>query len=329
MDRQCEIHELAGGIVDARPGPVLRVRLLRDVLGRGDDDDGLVSARDSLSSSPWVQLLAAEQHPDGGWGRFHTRNYSIPQKTPTTEAGVARAVALGLNAQHPVLARAADYIAGILRGEMRFPDRAEKNDLWSTAVALFSGSKLAEFAANYPALDPVWDLWLEILSRTFREGQHSAEAEQEAHDEFTGASSVKDTYLALGTKYHLSLLGGRVERIPPAVERAFMEWIWHRAKGIGYLDVPLHCEGRGLTKGKLERWFVSHEILSRFPSWRRLAGDAMHWLWTQRNDDGLWDFGPRVLWSNVLPLSDSWRRQQNRVLDHSTRALALLRRYHG
>jgi len=324
-----DVTELANGILDARPDAVVRLRLLRDVLGRPDHDAGLVSARDSLAVSPWGQLLAAEQHPDGGWGRFHTRNCSIPQKTPTTEAGVERAIALGLDAQHSVLATAAYYIARILRGEARFPDRAEKNDLWPTAVGLFSGSKLAEFAPNAPALDSVWDLWLAILSRTFGAGRHSAEAEQDAHDELTGASSVKGTYLALGTKYHLSLLGGRTDRIPPAVERAFVTWIWHRARGLGYLDVPLHCADRSLTKGKLERWFVSHEILSRFPTWRELAGDAMDWLWAQHNGNGLWDFGPRVPWSNVLPLSDTWRNRRDRVFDHSTRALALLQRYHG
>jgi len=78
----------------------------------------------------------------------------------------------------------------------------------------------------------------------------------------------------------------------------------------------------------LDRWFTSMELLSCFPRWRRVAKDAIGWLWAQRNEQKLWDFGPRWPASAALPLSESWRNPRHRQNDHSTRTLILLRRYH-
>ena len=58
------------------------------------------------------------------------------------------------------------------------------------------------------------------------------------------------------------------------------------------------------------------------------ARESIEWLWAQRNDQGLWDLGPRSPASVYLPLSDSWRRRQDRVYDWATRVLILLGRAH-
>ena len=42
-----------------------------------------------------MKLLAREQQPDGSLGAFHSRRSNAQQRTPTTEAGIERALALG------------------------------------------------------------------------------------------------------------------------------------------------------------------------------------------------------------------------------------------
>jgi len=54
----------------------------------------------------------------------------------------------------------------------------------------------------------------------------------------------------------------------------------------------------------------SLELLSCFPSWRKFARNIIDWLWTQRNNEGLWDFGPRANTSVYFPLSESWRENE-------------------
>ena len=76
------------------PDPVVRLRLLRDVLRRPADSNEVMQARSDLAANPWVRLLESEQRSDGGWGRFHSRDTRSKCKIITTEAGVDRALAL-------------------------------------------------------------------------------------------------------------------------------------------------------------------------------------------------------------------------------------------
>jgi hypothetical protein len=60
------IEAIASAILAQDPGPVVRYRLLRDVLRLPVADARLTRASLDLASSRCVQMLAAEQWPDGG-----------------------------------------------------------------------------------------------------------------------------------------------------------------------------------------------------------------------------------------------------------------------
>ncbi|UCD18199.1 MAG: hypothetical protein JSV44_04615, partial [Candidatus Zixiibacteriota bacterium] len=79
-----------------------------------------------------------------------------------------------------------------------------------------------------------------------------------------------------------------------------------------------------------ELWLTSLELVSRFSGWQEFAGDAVEWLWKQRNDDRLWDFGSRADFSlsHYFPLSENWRRKADRQNDWTTRVLLLIKKYY-
>ncbi len=81
--------------------------------------------------------------------------------------------------------------------------------------------------------------------------------------------------------------------------------------------------------GRLERWFLSQELLAGYPSWRVLAAGMMQWLCEARRPNGMWDFGSRVSNTLVLPMSESWRRRGARQNDWTTRVLLLLRSFYS
>lgn len=321
------VHETARRILIQGADPVVRLRLLRDVLRQGPDSPEVMQARNDLLQSRWMRALEREQWSDGSWGRLHSQDTSAKQAIPTTEAGVARALALGLDAAHPVLDRASRYLAGVLEGTAPYRDRPEKNDRWPTGVRLFAAATLAEIEPGHPVLDDVWHLWAAIARRTFATGAYDLQAEILAHRELTGAT-VKDSYLVLRSRYQLALLSARPAALPPDLEAALLHWVWQRDDGIGYLDVAVHRPPHNLKPGPLDRWLASLELLSRFASWRGLAQGAIGWLWQQRTPEGLWDLGPKAANSTALPLSESWRRQAPRQFDWTTRVLVLLQRYH-
>lgn len=317
-DRVIEIGEQ---LLDEVSDPVVRLRLLRDVLHKNPESQGVVEAREKLDHHRHVCTLASEQWEDGSWGRLHSKDYSAKQKIGTTEIGVERAIHLGLDRDHPILQKASQYLVSVLEtGECR--DRPEKNNRWETGVRLFAASTLVKIEPLHPALDEIWALWTEIIVRAFASGRYDEDAEVEAHRELTGAS-VRGSFLTLQNKYTLSLMGSRSTDLLPRLEENLIPFIWYLYEGIGYLNVGV-SHPPIMKPGPIDRWFASHELLSQFSTWRGLAGETVEWLWEKCNFDGRWDFGPKSPTGVVLPLSENWRRKNARQVDWTMRVLLLL-----
>ena len=276
------VKETAHRVLLENPDPVVRFRLLRDVLVAEPDSDGLVQARQEMLQSRWVRELRSGQKEDGSWGRFHSATKSGGM-IATTETAVERGLALGLVASDPIFQTTIDYLTRLLAGEVEFPDPPERNNRWATGTQLFAAATLARINPTLPILDKPWKLWTEIAERTFASGKYDQEAEIQAHEELTGAS-VKDSYLVLSGRYQLALLGSRAEKLPKDVENALFDWMWHKQDGIGYLGIPLANLPKRLTSGMLESFFMSLEIVSRFPTWHRYSLNIVDWMWKQRND---------------------------------------------
>lgn len=305
---------------------VVRFRLLRDVLKVPPDTDTLTNARREMLQSQWVLELKNEQREDGSWGRFHSA-MKTKRKILTTEAAVERGLALGLEASDSIFHTTINYLSRLLDGSIDFPDPQERNNRWTTGKRLFGAATLARICPTHQILDKTWELWVAIAKHTFASGKYDSEAEIRAHQMLTGAS-VKNSYLVLNNRYQLALLGSRATKLPKTLEFALVDWVWHKEDGIGYLEIPLSNIPNRFTPGMLDRFFTSLELLSHFPSWQRFAKNIIDWVWTQRNNEGFWDFGPRASTSVYFPLSESWRRKRCRQHDWSTRVLALLRNYY-
>lgn len=321
-----KIVSISKQILEQSPSVVVRYRLLRDVHRKPSEDIELQQACEHLKDSQQIQELAREQWQDGGWGAFHSRSTKRKQKIPSTEIGVERALALGLDASHPVLTKAAEYILKIMEGEITFPDYHEKNNRWATGMRLFLASTLSLVQPNHSVLERDRKLWHEIANETFQSGKYDEESEIRAHAKLTGAT-VKDSYLVLNNRYQLNILGSIPGMLSIELEEAILRWLWNRSDGIGYLGIPLHCEPPE-KPGQIDRWLASLEIMARaFPSWVNFAQSSIEWLWECQNDQGYWDFGPRPSSISNLPLSDNWRRKSDREFDWTTRVLILLRKY--
>lgn len=320
------IEETAYKILEQDPGIIVRYRLLRDVINKAPNCPEILQAKDNLGKSLCIQELGKEQWANGGWGAFHSRSTLLKQKIPSTEVGVERALALGLEASHPVLHRASAYILDIMHGKTPFPDYNERNDRWQTGVRLFLASTLSLIFPDHPDLNGDRELWCEIARRSFQSGRYNEEDEIKAHHDLTGAT-VKDSYLVLNGMYQLNILGSKPGTISDELERAMLKWLWEKPRGIGYLTVPLNQPP--LAKpGAFDRWLTSLEMLARlFPSWAHFAQSSVEWLWYQKDQEGYWDFGPRPGSISSLPLSDNWRARQNRKFDWTTRILILLGKY--
>lgn len=326
LPRLEDVEELASLMLERTDEPVVRYRLLRDVL-RSPQTSVLRQERDKVLQSRHILELVSTQRKDGNWGRFHSRDGTDKRTAYTTETAVERGLALGLDAECTVFRRAISYMISVLEGIVVWPDPPEKNDRWPVGVQLITAATLAQVDPGNRSVDKVWEVWFEIARRAFASGSYDAHAEILAHRELTGAS-VKDSYLTIHNRYSLSLLAARSRQIPMELQRAIVKWIWRREKGVGYLHVALHDLPECSSSSRMERWMRSLEILSGFECWTQFSGEAVEWLWKSREKNDLWDFGSKGRCSTYYPLSESWRKKENRQIDCSTRALSLLRRFY-
>ena len=311
-------------ILKQSPDVIVRCMMERELLNI--QGNGQVKHR--LEGSRHVHSLASEQHDDGSWGRFHSQDSRRKQKFPTTEFAVQRAVHLGLDHTHPILAKAAGYIERVLDQRLPFPDPPETNDRWETGKRLFLASTLSLILPDHPLVTRERTLWLAIAERAFQSGEYRLEDEIAAHAELTGAS-IRHSYLTLSGKYQLILIGTHHRKLPFSFEKSLVAWVWDLPEGIGYYTQPLNVPP-DIRPEAVDRWLSSIAlILQRFPAGARHAQPAIQWLLDQQTDEGCWDFGPCPRSSPFLPLSENWRNPNHRNFDWTTRVLCILARYYG
>jgi hypothetical protein len=130
------------------------------------------------------------------------------------------------------------------------------------------------------------------------------------------------------TKYPLLILSAIDHQLPGDVERMLLDFVMHAPMGIYYVyDKVISMQPAILSKGFLG-WSKAHRLLSRFHLWKHLAQDALNWIWAQRTSQGFWDLGSKVSRRpySSFPLSETWKRPENRIMDCSVEMLVLLSR---
>jgi hypothetical protein len=322
MPNAAMLARVADRLLDRAPDAVVRYRLVRDVLHLSPSDREFRAARSQAWATPHLEPIRAEQGGNGGWGHFHGACNPPPCRIPNGEHAIERALALGLDASHPILRKAVRYLEGMLTGRLPFPE-GERNERCLPGWRMLAASKLAQLDPARPSLDAAWTTWAQIVCSTFARGQYDPAAERDAHRQVHDIRGEL-RYLQLANRYAVALLGSRAAELPRKVERAYVQWLWTRPQGIYYLCVPLQRRPVDLNAYAVDRWFTSHELLSRFPSWRGICSGVIEWLLSQRDRSGLWDFGRRAAESTHFPLSPDWRRLVRRQEDWSVRTLALI-----
>ncbi len=301
-----------------------RFLILRDVLNLPKEETTLQSARAVLKSCSWVQELERTQHSNGSWGRFHSRDSSLKQRFPTTELALYRARALGLDKFDPLNQKTIYWMEMILQGQTDWSDPDEKHEGWTINKRFITAATLALVDPSNPLIHPLAERWVEVVKRTFQKGAYDPIAERQAHREINGIHT-RGKYLKLAALYPLVLLSVPSVKLDNELESSFLNWVCQKADGIYYVYGRSMLHPPELTNAHFQNWLDGVSLLSRFKFGRLLCSPAINWLWAQREDDGLWDFGPSARRQLAFPLSESWRNLIDRKIDSSISVLQTLR----
>jgi hypothetical protein len=312
------LQHSAQAIISLQPGSIVTWQLLRHVLRLPAHHARLADARAALSANHWVQQLIAAQLPDGSFGRFHSQDTKQRTIFRTSEQAIDRAFALGLEPNHPVLARTRSYIQQALQGQVHITDPDEKNEAWPLLIKLILAGRLAQIAPSDKLVVPFWQYLEEVTQSAFICGSYQLEHEVDAYRRLSGVH-VPQGFLE--SQHALWILSTRPLSRPREI--SLVRWVLNKPDGIRYIRTPLQTP----VPDRIGYWVRSMNLLSRFPAWQDLSLNILNQIWLLRDEQGWWDFGKQLGRCAEFPLSESWRHHINRKMDHSTHMLVILRKY--
>lgn len=270
----------------------------------------------------WVRMIVALQHDDGSWGCFHTLSKPTKAQPMTTEQALRRLYILGLTKEDEPIQKALAYMRDCLTGKRRLPDRHEKVLNWDAFEAHMLATWIRLFDPDDPLAIEVAQFWADLVTLSFKSGAFDRETYASEYRKYIPPLHKGERLIILEQFYMVNLLKGLLD---PETEGYFLDHIIRNETGIYYIygsrimDVPAV--------------FASKHTSSYIGALEQLAGYAcafeklkfaVDWLNSHRNADGQWDLGPSAKDGVYLPLSDSWRRPENRVHDCTHRINKLL-----
>ncbi|MBN2046493.1 MAG: hypothetical protein JW750_01520 [Anaerolineaceae bacterium] len=323
-----EIITLAESLFPRLTEAVPRYLLARDVLSQQFSPAALVDLKREIHSTRMVKILRDEQWADGSWGRLHTQDTKRKQKVSTTEVGVRRALALGLDCTDEILINAKKYLLGVLQDRITYRDFREKHVFFDRGLHLICAACVAQIEPDHAALNETKTYAVEVLARAFADGNYNARSELSARYELDHlpADRVLPWTRWLNTRHDYTLLS--TCRLPVDLRTRYLEHIWNLPDGLGYVGASFQIPPANSSAEVFNRWLNGLDIFSRMPGSERFLAPLAEWLWEQKDAGGCWDFGKPISRGpnhDVFPYSDHWRGE-NRSLDWSTRVLRLLSR---
>lgn len=317
-----DMQELVYRILDLDPHPIPHYLLMRDVLRVSPEEPGMKNLKMRVMATVWVNQLAAAQDENGIWGRFHSQDTKVSTQFPTTEFAVQRALALGLDKDDYILARAATWMEKCLAGKVTWSDRVEKSEAWSSMTRAITASTLARVDLSNPLIVPERDCWIEIALRTFGSGMYDPVAEQEAHRVINGLKTR--SYYTFHVSHPLILLSTTPGLLPLHIEKTMLQWVFENPKGVGYITPARLSDFPNPTERRFTPWLEGLRILRRFHSGKEILSDALDYIQSMRSPDGFWQFNGLSGIVPAFPLSDSWHKPVNKKIDQTVHILTLL-----
>lgn len=327
------ITTLAVRLLDEKLDPVPRYRLLRDVLHEPEISDDRQKAYAAAMQTEQVLWLSAAQHPDGSWGHFHPAGQTAGYRTRTgrpqatakavrsTEAALIRALNLGMEADHPTLARLRRYLENLLDGSQAWPDRRIHDMTQAPEIRMMAAARLRQLDPGHPAALAEAAPWVRLLTEAFADGSFQALRYLDVYETLFGEPAMQGTAPGLSA-YALILLR---DLLPFPVEEHLIRHLVFQNRGIAWIHnrsmqhLPLE-----FPSGEAVRYLEALELLAAYPGAGELLEEASGWLWDQMNPGGGWDMGAAGHDGVILPLSGSWRGRRTRRQDSTVRILALL-----
>jgi hypothetical protein len=167
--------------------------------------------------------------------------------------------------------------------------------------------------------------WANIINSAFQNGVYSNEAYVSTYEaEFIKLNPKAGCLADFVVFYQLALLPGLLDS---EVENAMLDYVLSHARGIVYIyNSPVNVLPEMFASKKASWYLSAIELLAVYDSAPQKLGFVARWLLDNRDADGMWDMGVTAKDGIHFPLSESWRKPEDRRRDCTARIKKLIER---
>ena len=267
----------------------------------------------------WARQIIEWQDEEGKWGDYHSLAVAGNSHI-TTEQAVRRLERLGYTMEDECIQKAVQYMSDCLVGKKTIPDRVEKVHDWNVFLSLILSTGIRRFTGDNRRANEVATQWAQIVTIAFEEGGYNHDKYVDAYKQILKTNGGRIN--GLETYYPVSLL---CDCLDEKTENAFVEYILNFDKGIYYVyGSKLIVLPQEFQSKKASYYLGTMELLVRYKHTRHKLKFVADWLMENRNENGKWDMGQVVNDKLYFPLSDDWRKKENREADCTERIEKLL-----
>lgn len=270
-----------------------------------------------------AQEILAAQHPDGTWGEmFHSFAQPNGKSPLTTEQALRRLKVLGFTIEDEPIRRIVDCMVTCLKGERTIDNYRESGYDWDLFSRMMLSAWVRVFDPENEAALEHAKQWGKVIEAAFVDGSFNPKAYSEAFSTEFAKDHTPTKEIGFTIFYPMNLLQGVLTE---KTERNMLDYVLTSQGGIYYIyakslkQLPTEFASR-----ETSCYLAAIEILAGYKTAKEKLGFVVKWLEVKRDENGQWDLGAKAKDNVYFPLSDSWRKAEDRRADCTERIERLL-----
>lgn len=275
-----------------------------------------------------AQEILTMQHPDGTWGEmFHSFAQPNGKSLLTTEQALRRLKALGFTIENEPIRRIVDCMVSCLKGERKIDNYQEKGYDWDLFSRMMLSAWVRIFETDNQVAMEHAKQWAKIVEAAFAEGRFNQAAYSKAFVQEFAKNQAPLKEIGFTIFYPMNLLQGVLTE---ETERNMLDYVLESPNGIYFIYAkPLNQLPEVFASKETSNYLAAMEILAGYKTAKEKLSFVVEWLEAKREENGQWDLGAKAKDNVYLPLSDSWRKAEDRRADCTERIERLLQQLKG
>ena len=263
----------------------------------------------------WAKKIIELQHIDGSWGYFHTLSNPSSVRSMTTEQALRRLEILGYTINDIPIQKAVKYLHKCLIGKENIPDRWEKGSDWKTYIDLMLSTWIKKFTPDDKSANGIANKWSEIVNSSFIDKKFNQNIYDSMYNNIFCSEKGKRIWGFMNF-YGVSILANTLDK---NIEPVFFEYVLNFPAGIYYFgyDKSIKTLPDFFQSKKSSAYIRMIQLLTAYKN-KKCKEQLIFikkWLESNKLNDYKWDMGNNSKDNILLPLSDSWRKDEDRIKD--------------